>query len=94
MMKEYDQVKLIAEKEGYSNHGVHKGMVGWICDPRNIDGTWLVSFEQYGNKPNIATIPVKETDLVMILPSGYNVKNNTKIAKLWAEHQPLPDSEN
>ena len=44
-MKEYDRVELIVEKEKYANEGVHKGMDGWICDPRKIDGFWLVSFE-------------------------------------------------
>jgi len=37
-MKEYDRVRLIVEKEKYVKYGVHKGMDGWICDPRNIDG--------------------------------------------------------
>ena len=44
-MKEYDRVRLIVEKEKYAEDGVHKGMDGWICDPRNIDGQWLVSFD-------------------------------------------------
>ena len=37
-------------------------MVGWICDERNIDGHWLVCFDQYGALPNIATIAVKEEE--------------------------------
>ena len=65
-MKEYDRVKLIVEKEKYANEGVHKGMDGWICDPRNINEQWLVCFDQYGALPNIATIPVKEKDLEVI----------------------------
>lgn len=65
-MKEYDRVKLINDKKGYSEHGVYKNMDGWICDPRNIDGHWLVCFDQYGELPNIATIPVKEEDLEII----------------------------
>ncbi len=65
-MKEYDRVMLIVEKEKYANEGVHKGMDGWICDPRNIDGHWLVCFDQYGALPNIATIPVKEEDLEIV----------------------------
>ena len=68
-MKDYDRVKLIVEKECYAKHSVHKGMDEWICDPRNIDGTWLVSFDQFGDKPNIATIAVKETDLKIISTS-------------------------
>ena len=65
-MKEYDRVKLIVEKEKYAQEGVHKGMEGWICDPRNINGQWLVCFDQYGALPNIATIPVKEMDLELV----------------------------
>ena len=65
-MKEYDRVELIVEKECYEKEEVHKGMDGWICDPRNISGAWLVCFDQYGDKPNIATISVKESDLKVI----------------------------
>jgi len=65
-MKEYSRVRLIVEKEKYANDGVHKGMNGWICDPRNINGQWLVCFDQYGNLPDIACIPVKEEDLEVI----------------------------
>ena len=65
-MKEYDRVRLIVEKEKYAEDGVHKGMDGWICDPRNIDGQWLVSFDQFGDLPEIACIPVKEVDLEVV----------------------------
>ena len=66
-MKEYDRVRLIVEKEKYAEDGVHKGMDGWICDPRNIDGKWLVSFDQFGDLPEIACIPVKEEDLEVMV---------------------------
>ncbi len=62
-MKEMDCVEVIIEKEKYSNHGVHKGMQGWICDDRNIDNTWLVNFPQCREKDDIATIDIKEEDL-------------------------------
>ena len=62
-MKEYSRVILKVEKEEYVKHGVHKGMTGWICDPRKIEEAWLVSFTQYGELPDIATISVKEEDL-------------------------------
>lgn len=62
-MKEYDRVELIVEKEKYAKYDVHKGMDGWICDPRNINGQWLVCFGQKLDLPNIATIAVKEVDL-------------------------------
>ena len=39
---------------------------GWISDPRNINGQWLVCFDQEYDLPNIATIPVKEEDLIII----------------------------
>ena len=42
-------------------------MDGWICDPRNIDGQWLVSFDQFGDLPEIACIPVKEEDLEVMV---------------------------
>ena len=66
-MKEYDRVRLIVEKEKYAEDGVHKGMDGWICDPRNINGQWLVSIDQSGDLPEIACIPVKEEDLEVMV---------------------------
>ena len=66
-MKEYDRVRLIVEKEKYAEDGVHKGMDGWICDPRNINGQWLVSFDQSGDLPELACIPVKEEDLEVMV---------------------------
>lgn len=68
-MKEYDRVMLINEREAYTKEGVGKGMDGWICDPRKIEGTWLVCFDQEGELPNIATIEVLEEDLKVIRES-------------------------
>lgn len=68
-MKEYDRVMLINEREAYIKEGVRKGMDGWICDPRKIEGTWLVCFDQEGELPNIATIEVLEEDLKVIRES-------------------------
>ena len=65
-MKELDCVEVIVEKEKYARDGVHKGMNGWICDPRCINGYWLVNFPQYGEKENIATLAIKEDDLMLI----------------------------
>ena len=41
-------------------------MQGWICDPRKVNGTWLINFPQCGEKNDIATISIKETDLKQI----------------------------
>ena len=68
-MKEMDCVEVIVEKKKYALDGVHKGMQGWICDPRNITGSWLVNFPQYGEIDDIATIAVDEEDL-KLLPNG------------------------
>lgn len=65
-MRECCRVRLIVEKEEYAREGVHKGMDGIICDPRHIEGCWLVSFDQYGALPEIACIPVKEEDLELM----------------------------
>ena len=65
-MQEYDVVELVAEREEYAKEGVHKGMIGWILDPRKLGGDWLVNFEQDINPFDIAMIPVKEYDLVAI----------------------------
>lgn len=77
-MKEMDCVEVTVEKDKYARDGVHKGMQGWICDSRNIDDSWLVNFPQYGEKENIATIAVKEKDL-LLLPNGMNAKVNEQI---------------
>ena len=65
-MKEMDTIEVIVEKEEYIEDGVHKGMQGWICDPRKVNGTWLINFPQCGEKNDIATISIKETDLKQI----------------------------
>ena len=65
-MKEMDCVEVSVEKEKYAREGVHKGMQGWICHPECIQGCWLVSFPQYGEGRDIATIPIKEDDLTLI----------------------------
>ena len=77
-MKEMDCVEVTVEKERYIKDGVHQGMQGWICDPRNIDDSWLVNFPQYGENEDIATIAVKEQDL-LLLPNGMNAKINEQI---------------
>lgn len=77
-MKEMDSVELIVEKNKYAKEGVHKGMQGWICDCRCINGMYLVCFPQCGEKDNIATIPIKEDDLKP-LPKGFNASVNERI---------------
>lgn len=46
--------------------GVHKGMQGWICYDKKVNGYWLVNFPQCGEKNDIAEISVKEEDLKSI----------------------------
>ena len=52
-----------------------------------------MSFDQYGDKPNIATIAVKETDLKIISTSEFDANNNTKIAEYWAKRNKSSDSD-
>lgn len=61
-----DNVEVIVEKEKYASDGVHKGMQGWITEPENVSGYWLVNFPQCGEKDDIATIPVREEDLKVV----------------------------
>lgn len=74
-MKELDCVEVITEKEVYAKQGVHKGMQGWICDNRCVDGFWLVNFPRYGEQDDIAEIDILETDLAL-LPNGMDAKLN------------------
>ena len=73
-MKEMDCVEVTVEKEKYTRDGVHQGMQGWICDSRNIDGSWLVNFPVCGEEDDIATIAVKENDMKLI-PAMYAAVN-------------------
>ena len=77
-MREMDCVEVTVEKAEYAKEGVHKGMQGWICDPRSIDGTWLVNFPQYGEQDDIATLAIDEDDL-FLLPDGMDAKENERI---------------
>lgn len=65
-MKELDCVEVVVEKKRYADEGVHKGMHGWICDERIIEGRRLVNFPQYGEKEDIATLDILESDLMKI----------------------------
>ena len=66
---EYARVVVTEEKGKYTDDGVHKGFDGWICDPRRIENSWLVSFDQYGDLPDIACISVKERDMEVVVPA-------------------------
>ena len=79
-MQEMDNVQVIVEKEKYAQDGVHKGMFGWICYPKCVEGYWLVNFPQCGDKDDIAEISIKEEDLriVEILDAQINEKIKVK----------------
>lgn len=62
-MKYMDTVELIIEKDKYAREGLHKGMQGWICNEEKINDSWLINFPQCGEKEDIATLGIKETDL-------------------------------
>ena len=81
-MKEMDCVELTVEKEKYIKDGVHRGMQGWICDPRNIDDSWLVNFPQCGEKRDIATIAVKEKDLKVAVNKALGELNQTQYSNV------------
>ena len=85
-VKIMDCVELTVEKECYAKEGVHKGMQGWICDPRTIDRSWLVDFPQCGEKSDIAMVPVEEEDLVLI-PVMHAIVNEQIKAKFDGEDQ-------
>ena len=78
-----DHVEVIVEKEMYTRDGVHKGMHGWITEPENISGYWLVNFPQCGEKDDIATIPIREEDMkvVKILDARVNEQIKAQFEK-------------
>lgn len=65
-MREMDIVEITIEKERYAKEGIHKGMQGWICCDRVVDGYWLVNFPQCGEKDDVAEISVHESDMKQI----------------------------
>ena len=81
-----DTVEVIVEKEKYAKEGVHKGMQGWICHPDFVNGTWLINFPRYGEKDDVATISIKETDLKQI--RSMSAKTNEKIEKQFKKLNP------
>ena len=81
-MKEMDCVEVIAEKKAYTDEGVYKGMCGWICDPRCINGYYLVNFPCYGEHPDIATIGIHKEDMRVV--PVLDVKTNEHIK---AQHE-------
>ena len=81
-MKEMDCIEVIVEKEKYAAEGVHKGMQGWICDPRCVGGSWLINFPQCGEKDDIAEIDINEDDM-KYLPGGMDAMVNERIKAEW-----------
>ena len=53
-------------------------MQGWICLDDNRNNTWLVNFPQYGEKDDIAEIPIKEEDLKTIAVMDAKVNERIK----------------
>lgn len=82
-MKYMDTVELITEKDKYAKEGLHKGMQGWICDEEKINDSWLVNFPQCGEKEDIATLGIKETDLREI--ETLNATINEEIKRQFKE---------
>ena len=74
-----NNVEVITEKETYAKDGVHKGMQGWITEPENINGYWLVNFPQCGEKNDIATIPVREEDVKVVKILDAHVNERIKV---------------
>ena len=65
-MKYLDLVELIAEKEEYARHGVHKGMFGAIMSEEKIGDKWQVIFSEFSTGKDIADLLVREDDLLVI----------------------------
>lgn len=83
-MKELDCIKVVVEKKKYTKDGIHKGMTGWICYDKCVDGYWLVNFPQYGDQPDIGTISVHESDMVTI--RALDVQINEQLRKHHESH--------
>ena len=65
-MKEYDQVKVLVDKDEYAKEGVFKDMVGFIMDPRCINGRWLVIFSgEFLQEPTTGVWYTTDVDCVI-----------------------------
>ena len=78
-MKEYDRVLLIKDKKEYKEHGVLKGMVGIIIEPRDTSDICFVLFDRFGEQPDIATIAVHEDDLRVIELLNRSAKEKDRV---------------
>ena len=65
---EYARVVMTEEKEKYTVDGVHKGFDGWICDPRRIENSRLICFDNVDFSP-FPIISVKERDMEVVIPA-------------------------
>ena len=64
--EEYARVMVTVEKDKYADEGVHKGEIGWICDPRRIENSRLVCFD-FVQSSRYPIISVKERDMEVIV---------------------------
>ena len=80
-MQEMDIVEIIVEKECYVKEGVHKGMQGWICCDRYVDGYWLINFPACYERRDIAEISIHENDTKQI--PRMNARVNEEIFDLY-----------
>ena len=80
-MKEMDIVEVIVEKKKYADEGVHKGMQGWICCDRYVDGYWLINFPACYERRDIAEISIHENDMKQI--PHMNARVNEEIFDLY-----------
>ena len=56
-------------------------MQGWICYEKCVEGYSLVNFPCYGDRPDIATISVRDEDLLVILEGDDQINE-----RIQAEH--------
>ena len=83
-LKEYDSVELVVDRACYADDGVYKGLQGWICFEKSVEGYSLVNFPCYGDHPDIATISVRDEDLRIITKEESDDWINDR---LKAEHE-------
>ncbi len=89
-MEMMDCVEVIMERDAYARDGVHKGMQGWICLEQRTEGYWLVNFPQYGEKDDIATVAIREEDL-LLLPDGMDARINEQIKARFEKTENMSD---
>ena len=56
-------VMVVADREEYKIHGIHKGDKGYLCDNIRRGSKWLVKFPQFNSAEKYKEVYIDDDDL-------------------------------